>query len=421
MDAGADLGGYAELRGSWAFGVDGTEWALVERLRPRIEVAPAERVTVEVVPEVGFAQGRDTAFEAASMLLASPAGTLLDAAGCAYTRPARYDTVADYAAIERLHVDLNLPAVDLSIGRQAIAWGSGLAFHPTDLYAEVVLTEPWRERRGVNAIKATVPVGRHSVTALLAVDDDLSSLHTSHPSLPGSAALKGTLNVGGMDLSAVGYASHAPGEDAADGRAAGTWDGFVGADLRGTFGVGWWVEGGWHTSEAAPEVVAGLDASFPVLQLLYVAAEGRWDGTGSAPDDIDPMARVRPTADPGALGFDCAFLAAPSSTSTSGRVRVTEGRAYGDLVVRLGVTEDVSLAGVIVANLEDGSANLVPSLAWALGARSALNLGAQVPLGAHGELNPDPADLTLALGPQTVDLSGLLPSASAQAWLRTSF
>jgi hypothetical protein len=427
MAPSIDLGGYAEVRASWALGAEGTAWSTVERVRPRFRAAPAERVTVEVVPEVAFAQGRDPTHEAAGLLLASPVGDVLEAGGCTYVRPPRYDTVSDYVSVERLHVDLNLPAADLTIGRQAVTWGSGLAFRPSDLYAEVVFTEPWRERRGVNALKVAVPAGPHSVTALLAVDDDLSPVASEAPALPGSAALKGTLNVAGMDLSALGAGTYRPGALAADGlsRADGAWSSFVGADLRGTFGVGWWVEGGWYVDEDAPDVVLGIDYSFPVLQNLYVAAEARWDGTGAAPGDYDLTSRVGAGLDPSALGLDCALVDALAGqappAATSGRARMTLGRRYADAVLRLGVTEEVNVSAVALANLDDGSMLVVPAVSANLGARTTVNVGAQVPAGAAGEFHPDADLLTASFGTTEVDLSGLVPSATLLAWARAAF
>jgi hypothetical protein len=423
MPLTAALAGYAELRSSWAAGAEGTPWQLVERVRPRLDVWPTERVKVQVVPELALAQGRDLPHEAALTLMASPAGALLDAAGCAYERPARYDAVSDYLTVERLTVDVNLPAVDVTVGRQAVSWGSSLAFRPTDLYAEVLLTEPWRERRGVNAVRATVPAGPHTLTAMLALDDDLSPLASEHPAVPGSGALKATFNVAGMDLSAVGYAAHAVGAETTDGREAGTWDGFAGADLRGTLGVGWWVEGGWHVRDEAPEVVAGLDYSVDVLQRLYVAVEGRWDGTGVAPDAYDLTSRLAGsgTGGPAALGLDCAFLGTPAAAPRSARTRTTLGRAYADVIVRLGITEALSVSAIALANLEDGSASVLPTVALNVGDRVSANLGAQVPLGASGELNPDATLLTFPVGPERVDLTGLVPRATLQGWVRTSF
>lgn len=112
-----ELGGYAELRGSWQLGVDGTPWEMVERVRPTFEIAPAERVTAEAVVEASFAQGRVATDEAATLLYASELGDLLESGGCSYTSAPRYDDVSDYLSVERLHVDFNTPVADVTVGR----------------------------------------------------------------------------------------------------------------------------------------------------------------------------------------------------------------------------------------------------------------------------------------------------------------
>jgi hypothetical protein len=409
MPSVPELAGYAEVRASWSLGVEGTPWALVERVRPRVRVMPSDRVRVEIVPEFALAQGRHLVDEVVRTVEESEAGPLLDAVGCAPSPPPRYAAASQYVSVERMQLELDLPAVDLTVGRQAVAWGSGLAFRPSDLYGEVLLTEPWRERRGVNALRAVVPVGDHALTALLVADDDLSGVSADPGSWPFGGALKGTVRAAGVDLSAVGTVRHVPGW-AADGESR--RDGFVGVDVRGTRGVGWWIEGGWHVGEDAPEVVAGVDWSLPVLTMFTVAAEGRWDGTGSPPGQAPA---VPPGVDAAALGIDCALLPAPTST----RPRVTSGRAYADALVRVAFDPTWSASAAWVANLEDGSSMLVPSVAALLGSRVTAAVVAQVPVGARGEFRPEvPA---LPLGPVRVDFAGLVPDATLQAWVRTAF
>lgn len=407
MTPAVELEGYAEVRAMGQIGVDGVPWNLTERARPRFGIPVGDRVTVEAVVEASVTQGRDATDEAAALIMDSDLGPLLEAAGCAYTPEPRYDQVSDYLSVERLHVDLNLKHVDLSIGRQALNWGSGLVFHPTDLYAEVLATEPWRERKGVNAVKALVPVGDHQITAVVAVDDDLSPLWDERPEdLSASAALKGTLRVGATDLSAVGHY-----------RSDGDW--FAGADLRGNLGVGWWVEGGWHgadtgLSDGAAEVVAGVDYSFDVLQILYLAAEYRYDGTGARPEDYDYAQRSTGATMP----FDCAFL--PDTTVEE--PRTTLGIHYADAIVRLGVTEDVNVSGTVIVNLLDGSGYAVPAVATNVGSHAVVNVGAQIPFGAEGgEFRPAAEDLTFSAGNYSADLSGLVPDATLLGWVRYSF
>ncbi|MES2641492.1 MAG: hypothetical protein V4850_18515 [Myxococcota bacterium] len=401
MTPAVEIEGYAEVRASGLIGVEGTPWTLVERARPRFAIPIGDRVTVEAVVEAAFSQGRDNTDEAAALILASDLGPLLEAGGCSYDPEPRYDEVSDYLSVERLHIDLNLAAVDLTIGRQALNWGSGLVFHPTDLYAEVVATEPWRERRGVNAVKAAIPIGDHQVMAVVAVDDDLSPLYAEKIAAPAvSGAVKATFRAAGTDLSAVGHL----GSD-------GEW--FAGADLRGNLGVGWWVEGGWHGKAGAAEVVAGVDYSFDVLSVLYLAAEYRYDGTGALPEDYDFAARSTGTANP----FDCAFL----PTAETGEPRATLGQHYVDGIVRLGFTEDIGVSAVAIVNLLDGTGYAVPDAYANVGAHATVHIGAQIPFGKDGEFRPADEDMSYTAGTYTADLSGLVPDATVLGWVRYSF
>jgi hypothetical protein len=396
-----EIEGYAEVRASGLIGVEGTPWTLVERARPSFSIPIGDRVTVEAVVEAAFSQGRDNTDEAAALILASDLGPLLEAGGCSYDPEPRYDEVSDYLSVERLHIDLNLAAVDLTIGRQALNWGSGLVFHPTDLYAEVVATEPWRERRGVNAVKAAVPIGDHQVMAVVAVDDDLSPLYADKIAAPAvSGAVKATFRAAGTDLSAVGHVG-----------SNGDW--FAGADLRGNLGVGWWVEGGWHGKAGAAEVVAGVDYSFDVLNLLYVAAEYRYDGTGALPEDYDFAARSTGASNP----FDCAFL----PTAEAGEPRATLGQHYVDGIVRLGLTEDIGVSAVAIVNLLDGTGYAVPDAYANVGSHATVHIGAQIPFGKDGEFRPADEDMSYTAGTYTADLSGLVPDATVLGWVRYSF
>lgn len=421
-----ELAGYAEVRASVVGGVEGVPWNLYERIRPSLEIRPAPRVSATAVVEASLYQGRDTTQEAIDLIESSTLGPFLGSAGCSYEESARYASVSDYLSVERLHVDFNLPSVDLTIGRQAMRWGSGLAFHPTDVYSEVLLTEPWREPRGVNAVKAFVPLGNHSVVGALILDDDLSGMYPgkdgTFEGVPVSGALRATLNVGATDLTAVTTAK-------ADGEL------FVGGDLRGTLGVGWWVEGGYHADDKTLEVVGGVDYSFNVLQMLYLAAEYRYDGSGSAPADYDFTQRF---SGGGALSLSCPDLDAESETSSGYTItpdlsnaspdqeaRQTLGRHYVDGVVRLTVNNDISLTTSAVLNLEDLTGVVIPDAQFNLGQRLALHVGAQVPFGAEGEFRPSTADMSIrVVGPgvnAAADLSSLVPDFTVQSWLRYSF
>lgn len=429
-----ELGGYAEVRTAYEFGVEGVPWNLYERVRPSFKIAPAERITAEAVVEGSLVQGRDAVGEAIQLIEGSELGPLLGQSGCSYTEAARYTKASDYLSVERLHVDFNLPSMDLSVGRQALRWGSGLAFHPTDIYSEVLVTEPWREPRGQNAVKANIPLGEGGIIGALVLDDDLSGLYPgkkgTFTGVPASGAVRATVRALDTDFTGVGVVK-------SDGELFGGWD------LRGSLGVGWWVEGGVHAraptlqESLGPnyvETVVGADYSFSVLQMLYIAAEYRYDGSGADPGDYNLVERLG-TADSVEISCtngvpdpeDSGYTITPDiSAARSGAAgRSTLGKHYLDGAVRLTVNNDVTVTASGVFNLMDGTGVLIPDAAFNLGQRVALHVGGQIPFGKDGEFNPDPSDLTIHISGAGVnasaDLSALVPVATAQAWFRYSF
>jgi hypothetical protein len=158
-------------------------------------------------------------------------------------------------------------------------------------------------------------------------------------------------------------------------------------------------------------VVVGIDYSFPVWSLFYVAAEYRYDGSGAAPENYDYASR----SVTGAIPYDCPFFVVPTES------RQSLGVHYADAVVRVGFTEDVSMQAVVVANLLDGTGIVVPNATVNVGDRVALSAGAQVPFGKDGEYRPPASSLTTTTDFFTLDFSGMLFDASLVAWARYSF
>jgi hypothetical protein len=63
--------------------------------------------------------------------------------------------------LDRLFLTIKTRAADIFIGRQAIAWGSGHVFNPTDVVAPYAFNElDKEERQGVDAVRVRVPLGR---------------------------------------------------------------------------------------------------------------------------------------------------------------------------------------------------------------------------------------------------------------------
>lgn len=421
MDVDAEVAGYAEVRGMYQVDVEGTPWTAVEKVRPTLEVNSGERVRAFVAVEGSLVQGRDTADELATFLEDSEIGPDLTEY-CTRVETWSFDDVREYLTVERAYVDFTGEKVDVRVGRQAVNWGSALVFHPSDLLSEVVAAEPWRERKGVNAVRANIaPVDSLNIVALLALDDDLSAFEkTEDGELPEAedwplaAASKVTFHALETDWSAVGSY-----------RMDGHW--FAGADLRGQIELGWWVEGGWHgdTDAVDPEgaeVVVGLDYSIPVLDRLYFAAEYRYDGTGEAdPDAYDYSLRSSTAITP---PYACPFSTTgvnedPDAEPLSSRLTLGQHYVHGTINVQF--LQDWGIQTVAIVNVADGTGMLVPDASVLLGERVQVHVGAQIPLGEDGEFAPPDEEFDILVGEKKANLAGFVPAATINAWARYSF
>ncbi len=412
------VSGFVELRGTYNLGVDGKPWQLVERFRPTLRVPLGEHFLFSTTAEVFLNQGRRTQDELRRTIEESEIGPLAKGL-CTWpeedNQALGISAVGDYLFVDRLTLDIYTRPIDLRVGRQALQWGSGLGVNPTDPFPEVLFNEPWRPRRGVNAVRATVPIGeRHQVQAVVATDDLLRRIRV---------AARGTINVGGFDLSVVG----AYRQDADNG--------LVGFDLKGTAGVGLWLEGGLHLGAGGygtgiyEEIVAGLDYSFPVLQSIYVAAQyirlGRQGGVSSRAAQLAGGVEL-----PECSGVDLAEVIAAEEAVEDPFLPVLTGPHYVMLVARAGFIPELALDLVALQNLGDGTGVLVPTLTARPTGWLDIALSAQLPYkawGDGGEFFPSPDDLLLrgslveGAPALTIDLGGLVPEAVFTLWTRANF
>ena len=187
---GADVSGYAEMQGRWVSGVEGTPWQATQRFRPSLEAEAASWVRLHVTVEATYWEGRDEALEAYA-LVEEEVGTVLETSGCPLTEPeSGIHDIDEVLGVERLYADFYTSFADIRVGRQALNWGSALGLNPTDLFAEVLVAEPWRERRGVNAIRANFPVGdRHQVVDHETAEPGYNTMHP-HPKEPTAEQLQ---------------------------------------------------------------------------------------------------------------------------------------------------------------------------------------------------------------------------------------
>jgi hypothetical protein len=410
---GQEVSGFGELRFHGHAGVDGEWWELTQRLRPELEAPLLRRLVLATTLEVGLHQGRTIQREIQRTLESSSLGPTLSTMGCEW--PAADGEVfgsaraQGYAGIERLYLDTYLPWADLRLGRQAVHWGSAFLVNPTDPFPEVLMTEPWRPRAGVNALRATVPIGdAHQVRALIGANDRLDAVRV---------AANGTLRIDVVDLSLVGAWRQESG------------DGIVGLDVRGTYGVGYWLEAALHVAGLEPEdrfeeIAVGVDYSFGVLEILVLTGQYYRNGGGSPePDTGAGAARMGAAIE----APDCG----DSAPSLFGDVEPDafapffSGTDYGMLSMSLGILPDLRVNGVWVQNLRDGTGLAVPMVSFAPTGWLELVLAAQIPValwGDGGELRPAHEDLRVEVQPGVgVDLGGLVPEATILCWSRFSF
>jgi hypothetical protein len=383
------VGGYAEVRSAYYLGVDGMPFLFVERVRPEVTVPFSARLALSTTVEAALAEGWNFEDQLADLVPSYPAPTYAN-------ETFQISEAGDYLSVERLYLDAWLPFADARIGRQAVHWGSAFLVNPTDPFPQILLTAPWRERAGVNAARVTIPIAeRHQVQVLAGTDDLLQNVH---------AAGRATANFWKTDFSLVGAYR---GE---------TDDGLVGVDIRGTAGVGFWLEGAMHigaTSDPDPlteapenyaDLAVGVDYSFPLLDGLVLVAQYYKNG-GALSNPVYVGALLERDDDPFAPVF--------------------RDSDYGMASVTLVASPSWSGSALYVQNLVDGSAFAVPNLGWTPNGWLEVSATAQIPLSLNGDpgefyVPDDSLQNVHAPDGATYDFSGLNPNATFTLWARVS-
>jgi hypothetical protein len=135
--AAADIGGYYKNELVSLFKKDGeTLVADANKLRLRIDSQVRSNVYFRLEPEYTF-------------LVKSEEFPLLDV------------SEIDKVILDRAYVKINLPAADITAGKQRIAWGTSYLWAPTDVFNPFALSFAIaeEERRGVDAVRVEVPLG----------------------------------------------------------------------------------------------------------------------------------------------------------------------------------------------------------------------------------------------------------------------
>lgn len=401
--------GFVELRASWQVGVEGKAWQLVERFRPRFTAELDERWAIFSELEVSLQQGRRLESELRRTLEASELGPILESAGYVWPEDENetlgVSRLEDYLEVSRLYLDWYHPDFDLRVGRQSIYWGSAAFLNPTDPFPELLIAEPWRPRRGMNAARLNLPLSERADLTLVTGSND------SFKALRAASRLRATF--GEADFSLVAAYR---GDDK---------DGLIGLDLRGTYGVGYWIESAlWSTDWKTFDLAIGFDYSIHgIFEGIIVMGQFLYNGRG-----IKDVAGLTLPASSPISELDATTSVEGDAMPTFGPI--LRGRYYAMGSMTLALSLDLSLGITKLMNLEDRTGFVVPNLSYRASDWLELFLTAQIPWQLSeegGEFYPSDESMTVVVplggdgtGPE-VDLSGLRPDASVTLWCRMSY
>jgi len=268
----------------------------------------------------------------------------------------------DRVRLDRAVVKLYLKPFDLYVGRQVVAWGTGYGWNPTDMWNVKSPADPTAPKRGINALRAEIPLGAASGISLV-VTPGPNLDHTS-----GGIRIKGHLGRFDMSLSGMRVltADHALLRRPARIMA--------GADMAGEIGdVGVWAEGvvvnptylgGDYTNFDSLYVQADAGLNYTFDNGLYIMAEYHYNGLGSRqPQDYDAFGLLRLFAgDMTGLGQHYAMAGATKDL-------------FDDWMVEL----------FGLGNLSDRSFLVLPSVEYMFHQNIAVKIGARVSIGDREE------------------------------------
>jgi hypothetical protein len=250
---------------------------------------------------------------------------------------------------DRLLFSYHLPFADLTIGRQAFSWGTGIIWNPTDLFAPFSPTEiDTEEKTGTDIINLEIPIG--SLTGLNAIYAPLETFEDS------SIAGRFKTNIYTYDLSIMMGKFH---EEMVYGL---DFSGYIG-------GAGFRGEGTYTQLEEEEDFlrfILGADYSFP--RNFYLSLEYYYNGFGTTNENR----------------YLSLFL------SDEFLKRISRGEIYNLARDYLGaffsypIFPLLTLRGTIIFNLDDQSIFLSPALEYSILTGLDFMIGANIFKGKDG-------------------------------------
>lgn len=254
------------------------------------------------------------------------------------------------------------PSLQLTIGRQAVSWGSGLIWSPVDLFAAFSPTEIDREEKlGIDVVRLVLLPHPNLSLDIIGEPLDLEEHWTAIGDDSALAARLGT-HLGEYDLHLCGGAVQS------DLVLGGDFSGYLGdAGFHGEALRTWVDESGQRDYFRG---LLGIDYAFAVAWNPYVAVEYFYNGLGE--DDPDDYAARR---------------AETSVQRVFARgIAYNVGRDYLGGTFRIQPNALLTVQATTLANLHDGSFRESATLAWSATENFDLIVGTDVGLGpATGE------------------------------------
>ncbi len=255
-----------------------------QRLRFKVKIEPVEWMDINIHYEVRTVSGdtlrlqqqRETSDDVPFQRLALNPNTrarFLDVESTFHSE----NNLLGFHALDRLRLRFRDDMIQLSLGRQAVSWGTGLIWNPTDLFTAFAPTEIDRdEKMGVDVIRLTWTSDDGTSIDFIGEPLDKQSPYAFDGD-DSSWAVRARMHRGEYEISALG------GYMATDWVIGGDFTGYVrDAGFRGE-----WV---YTTVDEADErdYVRGLlslDTSFPTRWDVYVAIEYYYNGLGAGNED----------------------------------------------------------------------------------------------------------------------------------------
>lgn len=256
--------------------------------------------------------------------------------------------------LDRLNVQVSLGQGQLTLGRQAIAFGSARLVSPTDIFEPFVVSTLDREYRlGIDAIRYEHNLGGFSELDFGLVFGDEGRTKNS------AAFLRAKTSINGNDIEVVVIAQ----EDMT----------LVGGGIERALGnFGFWFEGAYVASSDGPDygrISTGLDMALSETAFLMV--EYHHSSAGSRdPDDYVPNAGSEPFTRGGVFLMGQNYIA-PAITwtatpllgiSASGFYNIDDGSIFLRAAGEYSLTEDLYMDfGFYLAGGEGGALTLLPT------------------------------------------------------------